>query len=239
MNSPGSDIGVNNISCQSYNINSKRVNSIIMDNSFNNKIDIIPNSSSNLKSPQIKLNTHDDIEAELKRAYDLELKKMKEDKLNEIEEIRRKDNLNETEINHLKKEKDDITHRLNSRIEVLNNYYTDEKAKNNQLLIKIKNLEDNFKTLNNEYLSLNFKYNKSQTDTENMEKSLLEIRKTNSDTKYKFEDLVKINCELKQRLIEYENSSKLHQDDLKNILKRNSNLQKNLEVNKKKLYLGN
>jgi chromosome segregation ATPase len=196
-----------------------------------------PNTTTNYnkKSFQIKLNTQEDIEAEIKRAYEIELRKIKEDKSNELDQIKRRESINENEIATLRKEKDDIVHRLNARIEVLNNYYTDEKAKNNQLLLKIKSLEDSFKVLNNEYLSLNFKYSKTQTDTENMEKSLMEIRKSNNDTKFKFEDLIKINNELKQRLIEYENSAKLHQDDLKNILKRNSNLQKNLEVKKKKI----
>ena len=72
--------------------------------------------------------------------------------------------------------------------------------------------------------------NKAQTESENMEKSLLDVKRNNNDTKTKFEDLLKINNELKNRLVDYENTTKLHQDDLKNILKRNSNLQKNLEV---------
>jgi hypothetical protein len=182
------------------------------------------------------LNTQEDIEAEIKRAYEIELRKIKEDKSNELDQIKKRESINESEIANLRKEKDDIVHRLNARLEVMNNYYMDEKAKNNQLLLKIKSIEDSFKVLNNEYLSLNFKYSKTQTDTENMEKSLMEIRKSNNETKYKYEDLVKINNELKQRLIEYENSAKLHQDDLKNILKRNSNLQKNLEVKNNKIH---
>jgi len=109
-------------------------------------------------------------------------------------------------------------------------FLAEEKSKNAQLLLKIKTLEESFKTLNGEYMSLNYKFNKAQTESENYERSLLDVRRNNNETKTKFDDLVKINAELKTRLVDCENSAKLHQDDLKNVLRRNSNLQKNFEV---------
>lgn len=123
---------------------------------------------------------------------------------------------------------------MNSKIDNMNNFFIEEKNKNTQLLLKIKTLEESFKSLNSEYISLNFKFSKAQTDSENCEKSLMDVRKNNTDTKNRFDELLKINTELKNRLVEYESSAKLHQDDIKNLLKRNSNLQKNGKVIKKK-----
>lgn len=164
----------------------------------------------------------------------MELKKLVEQKDAEINNLIKKRDSNtsysEADYFNLKKEKDEIILKLNSKIDQLSIFLSEEKTKNSQLLIKIKTLEETFKTLNNEYMAINMRYSKAQTESENYEKSLLEVRKNNHENKNKFEDLIKINNELKTRLIEYENTSKLHQDDLKNILKRNSNLQKNLDV---------
>lgn len=170
-------------------------------------------------SSNLKLLSANEVEEELKKAYEQELKKLRDNKTNELELV------------NTNKEKDLTINKLNSKIESLNTFLAEEKSKSAQLLLKIKSLEDSFKTLNSEYMSLNYKYNKVQTESENYEKSLLDVRKNNTETKGKFEELVKVNSELKNRLVDYENSAKLHQDDLKNLLKRNSNLQKNLEVN--------
>jgi chromosome segregation ATPase len=180
-------------------------------NTPNSLIDPCPTSALRLSSPT-------EVEEELKKAYEAELKKLRENKSNEIELI------------NINKEKDIQISKLNSKVESLNSYLAEEKGKIAQLLLKIKSLEESFKTLNSEYMSLNYKYNKVQTDSENYEKSLMDVRKNNNENKTKFEELIKINAELKNRLINYENNAKLHQDDLKNVLKRNANLQKNLEV---------
>lgn len=167
----------------------------------------------------LHLTSQSHVEEELKKAYEIELKKLRENKSNELELI------------NINKEKDNQISKINSKVESLNVFLAEEKNKNAQLLLKIKSLEESFKTLNSEYMSLNYKYNKVQTESESYEKSLMDVRKNNNETKTKFEELVKINADLKTRLIDYENNTKLHQDDLKNVLKRNANLQKNLEVN--------
>lgn len=168
--------------------------------------------------PAASLRSTGEVEDELKKAYEAELKKLRENKTNEIELI------------NSNKEKDGLIAKLSAKAESLNIFLAEEKSKNGQLLLKIKSLEESFKTLNAEYMSLNYKFNKAQTESENFEKSLSDVRRNNNETRSKFDELVKINGELKSRLVDYENGAKLHQDDLKNVLKRNSNLQKNLEV---------
>ena len=48
------------------------------------------------------------------------------------------------------------------------------------------------------------------------------MRQNSSDNKNTIENLVKINNDLKSRLVDYENSAKLHTEDLKSYLKKNS-----------------
>lgn len=212
-----------NNNTHSNNIYTKKVNNLIMDSSFSNlnKNENVTNSNIDQRPySNLKLLSNNDVEEELRKAYELELKKLRDNKTNELDLINNN------------KDKDLTISKLHSKIESLNTFLVEEKTKNAQLLVKIKSLEDSFKALNSEYMSLNYRFNKAQTDSENYEKSLLDVRKNNTETKGKFEELVRVNSELKNRLVDYENTAKLHQDDLKNLLKRNSNLQKNLEVNK-------
>lgn len=204
----------------STNLYTKKTNNLIMENSFSKiKDENTPKSTADPRHAAASLLSRSEVEEELKKAYEAELKKLRENKSNEIELI------------NSNKEKDIQITKLTSKAESLNAFLAEEKSKNAQLLLKIKSQEESFKILNSEYMSLNYKYNKAQTESENYEKSLLDVRKNNNETKTKFEELVKINAELKNRLVDYETGSKLHQDDLKNVLKRNANLQKNLEVN--------
>ena len=215
---------------------SKKLLSLNPENSINNSLTNSNYKKINVINYYINLfnKTNNFQDDEIRKNYELELKKLVEQKDNEILNLIKKRDSNmlysEADYLNLKKEKDEIILKLNSKIDQLSIFLSEEKSKNSQLLIKIKSLEETFKTLNNEYMAINMRYSKAQTESENYEKSLLEVRKNNHDNKNKFEDLIKINDDLKTRLIEYENTTKLHQDDLKNILKRNSNLQKTLDV---------
>ena len=118
-----------------------------MNSSFNNNNNIINSKNENLANSNIeqrnsntnlKLLSPGEVEEELKKAYELELRKLREHKSNEIDLL------------NVKKEKDDIIAKLNSKNETLNSYLAEEKNKNGQLLLKIKTLEESFKTLNGE-----------------------------------------------------------------------------------------
>lgn len=125
--------------------------------------------------------------------------------------------------------------KLNLKMESVNFLYSEEKIKNGHLVLQIKNLEEALKTLNLEYNSLSFKFGKLQSECEGLEKTINDQRKNNHDNKYKFEDLVKINEDLKKKLIENDNVIKMHNEDIKSILKKGAGLQKYIEELETKL----
>jgi len=125
--------------------------------------------------------------------------------------------------------KDKILTRLDNRIDQLTNLIQDEKNKNNQYVLQIKHLEDDLKSLSNEYNTLNNKHSRLQSECEVLEKTINDFKKNSTDNRNKFDELIKINSDLKAKFIESENTLRLHNEDIKSLLKKNSNQQKLLE----------
>jgi len=157
---------------------------------------------------------------QMRKSYEIEIKNLKE----EILSLQSKLNSNTiiTEYDSKLVKSNESIAKLGAKLEQTNYLLADERSRNNQFLLQIKNLEDALKTLNSEYNNLSLKYGKLQTECESLEKTLSDLRKNNSDNKYKFEDLIKINSELKSKLIECENTLKLHTEDMKSILKKSA-----------------
>jgi hypothetical protein len=125
--------------------------------------------------------------------------------------------------------------KMTQKLESVNFLLAEEKVKNGHLILQIKNLEEALKTLNQEYNSLSFKFGKLQSECEGLEKNIANMRNNNHESKYKFEDLVKINEDLKKKLIENDNTMKIHNEDIKSILKKNAMQQRYIEELETKL----
>lgn len=163
----------------------------------------------------------------VKKNSDNEIKRLKE----EISNLQNKLNNNSMmlDIEGKLQKKDEIINKLNGKVDQMSYLFSEEKVKNNQLVIQTRNLEEALRTLNSEYNSISQKYGKLQNETETLERTIADLRKNNQDNKYNFETLIKANNELKSKLIESENTLKLHTEDLKSLLKKHAFQQKYLE----------
>ena len=74
------------------------------------------------------------------------------------------------------------------------------------------------------------KYEIKFNDLENLKSSHKRIREKYYLIKNNYETLVKINHELKEKVIEFEKNNILQQEEYKNLIKKNSYLIKKLEV---------
>ena len=132
------------------------------------------------------------------------------------------------EKNLLKKE--EMIQKQNNKIDELKILLSDERNSSSEYLLRIKILEETLKKLDKEYESVVDKISDSTKDKEHYEKILTDMKKNTNENKNKFEELVKINNDLKTKIINLENTQKLHFDEMRSQLKKNSNLQKHIEV---------
>lgn len=143
-------------------------------------------------------------------------------------------NSNETDVKLNKKE--DTILKLTNKAEQLNNNYNEEKSKVTFLTNQVSDLEEALITLNKEYESMTSKYVKIVSDNESTDKITNDLRKNNNENKNKFEELARINQDLKVKIIESESVIKLHLDDTKNLIRKNTILTKKVDVNIKYYY---
>jgi chromosome segregation ATPase len=190
------------------------------------------NYASNSKNIEDIMKSKEESEA-LNKFYENEIKEINEKLKNTGIENFYNNNLNalknysENENKILKK--DEILIKLDQRIDQLTSLIQEEKNKNNEYVLQIKNLENNLKSLSNEYNTLNNKHLRLQNECEIAEKTINDIKKNSNDNRNKFDELIKINSELKTKFIESENTLKLHNEDLKSLLKKISSQQKIIE----------
>jgi chromosome segregation ATPase len=164
----------------------------------------------------------------LKSNYEIEIKKLKEEiaELKNLHKIKEKEssstlsNINITNANLIQS---------NKKLEEATLLLSEERQTNKTLNLQVKGLEEALKVLNSEYNSLSFKYGKIQSDCEFLEKTLNEMKRHNHEYKEKFEELVKINTDLKSKISDYDTNYRLHNDDVKSLLKKISSQQKTIE----------
>ncbi len=94
----------------------------------------------------------------------------------------------------------------------------------------IHELEEKLDIVVDKYNCLSMKYDIKYNDLENLKVSHKELRDKCFNYKNKYESLIKINNELKEKLIETEKDHILHQEEFKNMVKKNSFLNKKVEV---------
>jgi chromosome segregation protein len=161
----------------------------------------------------------------LKSNYEAEIKNLREEiadlrKTKEKESSNALSNINITNANLLQS---------NKKLEETNFLLSEERQTNKSLNLQIKGLEDALKVLNSEYNSLSFKYGKIQSDCEFLEKTLTDMKKHNHEYKDKFEELAKVNTDLKSKISDYDTNYRLHNDDVKSLIKKISSQQKTIE----------
>jgi hypothetical protein len=179
------------------------------------------------KMQEINIKLKEEIET-IVRQSDVEIKKLREEIKDLQNKISNSSIINEGD-NKLAK-KDEIINKLNQKLEQVNYMHQEERSRNNNFLLQIKNLEEALKTLNIEYNNITIKFAKTQSESEFYEKTISDLRRNLSENKIKFEELCKINQDLKTKLIENENVLKLHLEDLKSSLRKNASLQKQIEA---------
>jgi chromosome segregation ATPase len=105
---------------------------------------------------------------------------------------------------------------------------TDTKSK--PKIDGVKELEEKLETVVDKYNCLSMKYDIKFNDYENLKVSHREIREKCYNFKNKFESLLKVNNELKDKLIEKEKEHLLQQEEFKSLVKKNSFIIKKIEV---------
>ena len=100
----------------------------------------------------------------------------------------------------------------------------EEQSKNNMLLLHIKSVEDNFKALSQKYTTLTEKHQELISELSSLSRINSDMKKNNQENKYKYDDLISLNCDLRNRISSYENTVNNHDNDLKSIMKKNETL---------------
>ena len=119
----------------------------------------------------------------------------------------------------------------NIKTNIIQTSYIDSLEKCKQKSpIKIKELEEKLNIVVEKYNDLSMKYEIKFNDLENLKSSHKRIREKYYLIKNNYETLVKINHELKEKVIEFEKNNILQQEEYKNLIKKNSYLIKKLEV---------
>ncbi len=164
----------------------------------------------------------------IKTNYENEILNLKEEieKLKNVNRIKEKESNNT--LSNISMTNANLT-QLNKKLEEANYLLSEEKQNNKNLILQIKSLEEALKALNAEYNTLSFKYGKLQSDCDFLEMSKNNMKKNSHDSKDKFEEIVKLNSEMKQKLLDYETNIRLHNEDVKSLLKKIAIQQKTIE----------
>jgi hypothetical protein len=158
----------------------------------------------------------------IRKNYEDQIRKLKDDR-----DVNRSSTI-EYERNMSKK--DEAVKKLTQKVDEMNVLLAEERNEISEHLLRIRLLEESLKKLDAEYEALLVKYTESLKDNEKCERTISEIKRNNGDNKHRFEDLVKINKDLKERIISSENAIKVHLEEIRSQVKKNVNLQKQLEV---------
>lgn len=109
-------------------------------------------------------------------------------------------------------------------------YLLDEERNTNKMLVlQVKTVEDNFKTLSEKYNALNIKHQELLKELSSLSQMNSDMKRNTNENKYRYEDLIAMNCELKTKLASYESVIKTHTDDIKVLMKKNSTLSNKIE----------
>jgi chromosome segregation ATPase len=126
-------------------------------------------------------------------------------------------------------EKDEILKKQAYKIEQLNMLNLDEKSNNKHLMIQLKRLEEKNSAITEEYSNLRARYDSLFLDSESAANSISKVNKNNSDNKAKIEELSRINNDLKQKILHYENSVTHCSEEIKSLLRKNGTLNAKIE----------
>lgn len=118
---------------------------------------------------------------------------------------------------------------LRKRSENLQYNLKEEQAKNTELILHAKNLEDALKKLNMEYNSLSYRFAKLNSESESFEKTINKLKDNLKDNRAKAEELMQINQELKEKHFEKEAFLDTHSKDLRQALQKNIKLNSRVE----------
>lgn len=103
-------------------------------------------------------------------------------------------------------------------------FLSEERNKNKSLLLHIKTVEENYKNLSEKYTELTQKHQELLSELSSLSKNNSDMKRNSSENKYKYEDLISLNCDLKNKLSSYENIIKGHNNDYKSLIKKNAAL---------------
>jgi hypothetical protein len=126
--------------------------------------------------------------------------------------------------------KEEIIKKQIKKLDEMKILLAEERELQNEHILRIKILEETLKKLDKEYENVVNKYTEIQKENDTLHRSLGDVKRNTGENKHKFEELIGINSELKEKIIQHENSIGTHLDDIKNLLKRNTMLQKHTEV---------
>lgn len=108
----------------------------------------------------------------------------------------------------------------NKKIENLKYSLNEERNINRELILQTQSLEDALKKLNTEYNSLSYRFAKLNNESATFERTISSLKQNLSINKLKFEEIVKINEELKSRHFSKEEFITQHNNDLKKEIKK-------------------
>lgn len=168
----------------------------------------------------IKRKTKEDEHAANK--LEQENKKLKED----IIKLKQR---NSVEINEQEDKK------TNKKIDSLHFTISEERATNRELILQIQSLEDALKKINTEYNSLSYRFAKLNNESELFERTINDLKHNLQINRSKFNEIVKVNEELKSKHFSKEEFIEEHNKDMRKEIKKNHKLQEKIDVLEKKI----
>lgn len=211
---------------QSFNKSSSQIKVYKDESGLNNSINNLHTETNNSKTGNFLKKSRTKADESIvmgKFQLEQEIKKLKE----ELASIRAR------EVNENHKSNAEETGKLIQKTEGLQYSLNEERSLNRELVIQIQSLEDALKKLNTEYNSLSYRFAKLNSESEMFEKTICDLKHNLNVNKGKFEEVIKVNQELKEKHFEKEQFIENHNKDIRNVIKKNQKLTLKIEEQEK------
>ena len=125
--------------------------------------------------------------------------------------------------------------KTNKKIDSLHFTISEERATNRELILQIQSLEDALKKINTEYNSLSYRFAKLNNESELFERTINDLKHNLQVNRSKFNEIVKVNEELKSKHFSKEEFIEEHNKDMRKEIKKNHKLQERIDILEKKI----
>ena len=156
---------------------------------------------------------------------------------NELSELKEQNEKLKNEIKRLSQNLTDsqnkITKNLNANMQ-FKFILEEERNEKKMLLLQVKTVEDKFKTLFEEHKALELKHQELLNELSIMSNLNSDMKRNTNENKFKYDELIQMNCELRNKLSSYKSTMDTHVKELQAQMRKNAMLSSKIDKITKK-----